>query len=179
MSQTPIQANAAFTGSEASLEAMLGCREARAHLQHKLIQVHHSPLVSFCLNIPGPIKTSPRLRRLFDQGQKEILDTLASNHWEVLELIEQHQNTGDELMLVTQAPAQALKKAMSVIEDTHPLGRLFDIDIIDTHGEKLSRGSYRQCLICARQAQDCARARTHTIREMQDKIQDLLDRLNI
>ena len=62
------------------------------------------------------------------------------------------------------------------IEETHPIGRLFDIDVIDTDGQKLSRPSYRKCIICGCQAQECARTRKHTVEEMQAKIEEMLEK---
>lgn len=63
---------------------------------------------------------------------------------------------------------------MQNIEETHPLGRLFDIDVLDSEGHKLSRPQYRPCLICGNQAQLCARTRRHTVAEMQAKIEEML-----
>ena len=60
------------------------------------------------------------------------------NHWKILDLEEFHDHTGDELLLCIDADATVLKKVMTNIEETHPLGRLFDIDIIDENGGKLS-----------------------------------------
>ena len=65
-------------------------------------------------------------------------------------------------------------KGMQHIEEAHPLGRLFDIDVLDSEGHKLSRPQYRPCLICGNQAQLCARTRRHTVAEMQAKIEEML-----
>ena len=50
-----------MTGNTVDLTRMLARREARAILQHKFLQAHHSPLISFSMNIPGPIKTNKLL----------------------------------------------------------------------------------------------------------------------
>lgn len=59
-------------------------------------------------------------------------------------------------------------------KETHPLGLIFDMDVLDANGIKFSRPTYRKCLLCDRQAQDCARSRRHSVSELQDKIGDLL-----
>ena len=61
-----------------------------------------------------------------------------------------------------------------LIEETHPVGRLFDLDVIDINGQKLSRPSFRKCIICGCQAQECARTRKHSVNEMQSKIEEML-----
>ena len=63
---------------------------------------------------------------------------------------------------------------MCDIEDTHPLGRIFDIDVIDTDGTKLSRDSFRKCILCDCQAQECARSRRHSVDEMFQAITELI-----
>ena len=78
------------------------------------------------------------------------------------------------MLLSADAPAEKLKDMAVNIEETHKFGRLFDMDIIGTDGEKLSRQTYRKCLICGDQAQNCARSRKHTIAEMQEQIRKIL-----
>ena len=82
--------------------------------------------------------------------------------------------TGNEIILAVNYPADKIKELTTEIEETHPFGRLFDMDVIGTDGEKLSRGVYRKCLICGCQAQECARSRKHTVSEMQAKIEEIL-----
>ena len=84
--------------------------------------------------------------------------------------------TGPEMLLCVSASAEKIKDLTTQIEENHPYGRLFDMDVIGTDGQKLSRPSYRKCLICDCQAQECARSRKHTIAEMQDKIEEILSR---
>ena len=53
-----------LAGEVVALEEMLAAREARAWRQQFFLQKYHAPLLSFTLNIPGPVKTNPVLRRL-------------------------------------------------------------------------------------------------------------------
>lgn len=46
-------------GRPVNLTDMLAAREERARQQHDLRQAWNLPLLSFCLNIPGPVKTTP------------------------------------------------------------------------------------------------------------------------
>ncbi len=161
-------------GHQVSIKDMMDCRDQRVEKQNAMLAVHHAPLVSFCLNIPGPVKTDPQIRAAFEIGKKSIEDALSECSMEILDAFEKHEKTGDELMLSIDADAEKLKTIMSRIEDTHPLGRLFDIDIIGTDGQKLSRARFRTCLLCSRQAQECARTRRHPVQELFDKAEEMI-----
>ena len=50
------------------LPQMLEAREYRARRQQELLAQYHLPLVSFTMNIAGPVKNSPSIRRGFRSG---------------------------------------------------------------------------------------------------------------
>ncbi|MBQ3447921.1 MAG: citrate lyase holo-[Synergistaceae bacterium] len=164
-----------MTGREVNLAQMLARREARSRTQGDFLRAHSCPLVSFSMNIPGPIKTNPLIRKAFDIGEILLLEGLRQLNAQILAASEIHEDTGDELLLsVGNIDAQTLKDLAVKIEDSSPVGRLYDIDVIDSGGLKLSRPRFRKCLICDKQAQDCARSRTHSVSEMQNAIEQLL-----
>ena len=164
-----------MTGSEITLQQMLSRREMRANNQQSFLTKYHSPLISFTMNIPGPVKTNESIRRAFDIGQILLLEGLARLNAEILDYSEIHEDTGDELLLAVRNVQPEILKDMAVsIENFSPLGRLFDIDIINEHGRKLSRQEFRKCIICGRQAQECARSRTHSVSDMQKAVMSLL-----
>ncbi|WP_302226113.1 citrate lyase holo-[acyl-carrier protein] synthase [Veillonella magna] len=162
-------------GYPVSLAAMLNRRETRVKQQEAWCHLYRSALLSFTLNIPGPIKTSTMLRRVFQEGCRIIhenlcaLDSLVIVADETLPLA-----TGDEYLCAFHGDPSLIKKRMMSIEEHHPLGRLFDIDILLPSGEKLSRPRYRRCLLCDEQAQACARSRAHTLDELQTAISHLI-----
>ncbi|MBE6121381.1 MAG: citrate lyase holo-[acyl-carrier protein] synthase [Erysipelotrichaceae bacterium] len=162
-------------GKEIVLEEMLAFREKRADFQQKLMQDTKAPVISFSMNIPGPIKTNERIRKVFDLGKQELMKQLQEQHIPCGHMIEIHEACGDELLFSVQADPEVIKDITVGIEEQHPLGRLFDMDVIDTDGKKLSRQVYRKCLICDRQAQECARSRAHSVKEMQDAIDALIN----
>ena len=160
-------------GIEVGLVEMLERRERRAGLQGEMLRRYRCPLVSYSMNIPGPIKTNGGIRAAFERGKALLLRGLAELGCPVNAREESHDATGDELILSVEAPADALKELTTRIEESHPVGRLYDMDVIDADGVKLSRPSFRRCLICGRQAQECARARAHSVAEMQDAVEKL------
>ena len=94
-------------------------------------------------------------------------------------LIERDLNTGYEAYLITQLPLLEAKRVAVEIEDTHPLGRLFDIDVIDKQGIPVSRdrvgGQPRRCLVCDHEARYCMRMRWHTQEEIWARIRQMTD----
>ena len=163
-------------GQEVTITDMMYCRDRRVQIQNEFIEKYRKPVISFCMNIPGPVKTTPLIRKGFESGKKAFLETLQKESVEVLESRIFDDVTGPEMLLCVSASAEKIKDLTTQIEETHPYGRLFDMDVINTDGQKLSRPSYRKCLICDCQAQECARSRKHTIAEMQDKIEEILSR---
>lgn len=158
-------------GKEVTLEEMLACREKRAQIQTELLSAYHLPLVCFTLNIPGPIKTNAHIHKAYLIGKKALLDAFSHSVQAEKELLE---DTGDSFFLALALSADEIKTITTQIEDESPLGRLFDMDVLTPEGKKLSRVHYRQCLICGKQAQECARARTHSVEQMQCRIEEIL-----
>ena len=161
-------------GKEITLEQMLIFREKRADMQKKLLHDNKSAVISFSMNIPGPIKTNQEVRRAFDAGKNELLQKLKQAGMQCGSAIEIHEACGDEYIAAIHADPQAVKDITTHIEDMHPYGRLYDIDVIDQDENKLSRETYRKCLICERQAQECARVRRHSVEDMQKAVEKIL-----
>ena len=161
--------------NQVTIEDMMRCRERRAAIQQNYIDTYHASVISFCMNIPGPVKTNDTIKKAFEAGAAEIFNVLAAQKIPVLTQCSFHDKTGDELLLCVNADAAFLKKLMCDIEENHSLGRLYDIDVIEKTGTKLSRPSYRKCIFCDCQAQECARSRKHSVDEMFFKIMEMIE----
>jgi len=151
-------------GIEVGIDEILDCREKRVAIQNEMIKKYNKPVISFTMNIPGPIKTNNEIKKAFDIGKKLILEKLKENNIEILEKKELNVNTGNELFISVNSSAEKIKNITVAIEESCELGRLFDIDVIDVNFEKLSRKSFRKCLICEEQSQECGRLRSCKIR---------------
>ncbi len=150
-------------------------RERRAALQKRLQEDSKGTVISCSMNIPGPVKTNKSIRRAFTAGKEELLKQLRARNIRTGSAMEIHEPCGDEYIVAVHAEAQEVKDITTQIEETHPFGRLFDMDVIAPDGNKLSREVFRKCLICGRQAQDCARARRHSVEEMQEAVEKILE----
>ena len=161
-------------GIEVGIDEVLLSREKRVAIQNEMIRKYRKPIISFTMNIPGPIKTNNEIKRAFNIGKNLILEKLKENNIEILEVQELNENTGNELFISANSLAEKIKNITVAIEESSELGRLFDIDVIDINFEKLSRKSFRKCLICEAQAQECGRSRKHSVGELQNKVEEIL-----
>lgn len=161
-------------GIKVGIDEILDCREKRVTIQNEMIKKYNKPVISFTMNIPGSIKTNNEIKKAFDIGKNLILKKLKENNIKILEIKELDENTGNELFISVDSTAKKIKDITVAIEESSQLGRLFDIDVIDINFEKLSRNSFRKCLICEEQAQECGRSRRHSIEELQNKVEEIL-----
>ena len=137
---------------------MLLARDRRASRQAALLSRYGRPLISFTMNIAGPVKDSPLIRYAFRSGLRQ-LEALpcAQLCREVI-----FEPTGPEALLVYETQDARLLKAFCIrLESEGEAGRLFDLDVLDANGEKLSRETGRTCLVCGGPVSVCSRSRAH------------------
>lgn len=156
------------------LPKMLAVRERRAMRQRELLETYRLPLISFTMNIAGPVKNSPIIRQGFRLGVKLLSLQLARLKAAVLFSEETDEDTGCEGLYVVNLSPKELKNLTCSIEDGAELGRLFDLDVIAPDGTKLDRKEPRTCIICGAPAKECARSRTHTVGELQTRTDEML-----
>ena len=177
----PESGNPAFEGSTpVSLAQVLEERENRVRCQRRLLEVYRTPLISVTLNMPGPYKAFPQARRCFEEARRVTRLALeAEGLTPVYEEVSESP-AGYAGFLPVPAPPQKLKALTLRIEETHLLGRLFDLDVLAPSGEKVSREGFglapRRCLVCEDAAFTCGRSRRHDLREVQDAALDLMRR---
>ena len=163
---------------EVSLLDMLDARERRVHHQQELLEQYHKPLICFTMNIAGPIKDSPLIRRGFARGQQLLRQQFFRAKLSPLHTDAHCEATGCEAFYVLDADPMTIKKFTTDIEDATPLGRLFDLDVLRPDGTKVDREelslSGRRCLICGGPAKVCSSRRIHTVAELQAKTTDIL-----
>lgn len=161
---------------EASLLEILDARERRVQLQKALLQQFRKPLLCFTMNIPGPVKLDRDVSIGFHVGNWLLEDALSRTP--VLHQENRLAHTGCEAFYAVDMPAQDLKQLAVDLEDIDPIGRLFDMDVLDTDGTKLTREGLgypkRKCLLCEQDAVVCARSRAHGLEALQDRTGFLL-----
>ena len=169
-----------------TLEQLLDSRDRRVQHQKQLLQAYPGcSLICLTVQLPGPVKRSRESLIIGEAGLAELLNKFGSvlRHVHVRDL-----ETGYEAYLLVPLPAPDVKRACCKIEDTHPLGRMMDIDVIPDQSNvipdvigglhPLSRSDIglppRRCLLCSNEARYCMRARTHSTEELLEKIRELV-----
>lgn len=164
--------------NKVSLEEVLESREERVDYQRKLLSSYKVPLISFMVNMPGPVKLCTMTLKLHKLGMRAILESLESHGKKVLFHQVLEKKTGIEGYIAVYCNAMEIKKIACNIEDTHELGRLFDIDVLDIDGVPIKREqlllSPRRCLICSEISSVCSRSRRHGIDELTAKMESML-----
>ena len=163
---------------EVTLLEMLEAREQRAMRQQALRNAYGKTMVCFTMNIAGPIKNNPLIRQGYLLGKRLLRQQLMTAGIFTLHFEEVQEKTGNEAFFVLDADPLAVKAVTVEIEDHGPVGRLFDMDVLCPDGRKVDRQelglSGRKCLICGGTAQACARSRTHTVAQLQEKTWEIL-----
>lgn len=166
-------------GRECTLSEILEARERRQETQRGLLRLYGPPIVSFTLNIPGPVKVFPLSIRTFAEGVRLIEEQLKAHGFSVSHRLRTAVHTGYECFWAVRGDAFYLKEILCVLEESLPLGRLFDADVLRGENEKISRTalgfSPRRCLLCGREAFRCGRARTHTAEELLKKARMVME----
>ena len=164
---------------EVSLEQMLKAREERVERHHELILRYGMPLVSFTVNMPGKYKKTPASKTIFHAGYQELMDRLLENGTAPVYCETCSHVTGYEAYIAATPDEIPLKELVLCIEQEHPLGRLFDFDVIGRNGIAVSRRVLdhpgRSCLICGKDAHACARSRAHPVEELLAEIDIIVE----
>ncbi|WP_440420601.1 citrate lyase holo-[acyl-carrier protein] synthase [Prevotella merdae] len=163
-----------------TLNELLASRDSRHAMQQKLL-AEHSGKTLVCLTVvmPGSVKRNQQSLIVAHAAVEQMIESYELGVRFGGCLIERDLETGYEAYLITDLPLLEAKRIAVQIEDTHPLGRLFDIDIIDKDGVPVSRdrvgSSPRRCLVCNREARYCMRMRWHTQEEIWERINAMVD----
>ena len=150
---------------------ILDARENRAHLQEELIKKFNLPLLVIRANYPGTNKNNEMSRYIIDTIYNVILSKISPENIKKINSFE-----GSIYLLSLDSSPIKLKKIAVDIEHSHPLGRLADIDVLDSNNHTLSRTELgyhpRGCFICSDQAHSCVRSRKHSLEEILEYIEN-------
>ena len=162
---------------EITLDQLLASRDRRHEKQMTLLSAHpRHTLVCVTVVVPGPVKRNAHSLIIANAALTAVLECFRTT----LVAVETHDLvTGYEVYLINSVDMVEAKRMTCRIEDTHPLGRLMDIDVIQTDGTPMSRSALglppRKCLVCGNEARYCMRNHTHTPEELQQRVQEMID----
>ena len=158
---------------------MLAAREQRASRQASALSRFGVPLVSFTIVTPGPVKDTKLSRRALSVGQEELDSMIVDENWLLLFDEVFWQQTGPEALYCVKADAMSLKRRLVELENAHPLGRLWDFDVITPDHRGLSRADLgypaRRCLVCERPSHECGRSQRHPLGDLRNAVTTLVN----
>ena len=167
-----------MNGINVTITDMMNCRDRRVSIQNELISKYDKPVLSFCMNIPGPVKVPDGVPQAFATGCRRIEALLKDRLVLVQHMETIKEKTGYEAFYCIDANPEFIKTLMVTLEDQDRLGRLFDIDVIRPDGSKVSREELgrpsRTCLLCKEPAHACSRSRRHSVAELTAEIGHIL-----
>ncbi len=157
-------------GAPVALADLLAARERRVALRDAaLAAAPGAAAASVTPVMPGPVKDSALARLVQAAALAELARLLDALGWAWSLARAETGAAGPEALLVVEADAADLKRALAALEDRHPLGRLWDLDVVTRHGAVARRDlglPPRACLLCAEAAHACARSRAHAVADL-------------
>ena len=109
-----------------TLEDLLTSRDERVfHQQELLTKYHNRCLICLTVQLPGPVKRNELSLTVAGAGVEAVRKAFAIEYEETRDL-----ETGFEGFFIVDMPPMEAKRMACHIEDTHPLGRLLDIDVV-------------------------------------------------
>ena len=181
------------------MDTLLASRDARVAHQAELLGEHPGKtLLCLTVMLPGPVKRSAMSLKIASAAVEAVRGAFSPVFEELRDL-----ETGYEGYFMVDSDPIAAKKLAVTLEETHPLGRLFDLDVVilkndpilRTGGQKqgghphfgpvfedgpapLSREALglpsRTCIICGRPVRECMRERKHTTEELLAKYDSVI-----
>jgi len=141
------------------MASILDLREIRDAYENNTVLTSGKTLITVRPNYPGKDK-----RNLHSNFVSFSLASVVESALGAEAIHRTHDEEGLILFLLSDRSKEDVKRACVGIEDTHPLGRLADIDVMDYEGS-LSRAdlrfSTRKCYICDDYAAACTRSGRH------------------
>lgn len=158
------------------MDKILEDREKRYNIILGLIQKYRLPVLCGKINYPGNNKNTKEAQKAFDILLKHVEDEF---HGSAIEKTVTSGCDGSGIIFALNMEAKAAKEKAVAIEESHSIGRIFDIDIYNVDGAPLSREDKglqpRRCIVCGQNARECMRLRKHSLEEILKTINEIIN----
>lgn len=165
---------------EACLQDVLKFRDYKADSIRSFLDKYPGcQMISLGLNIPGANKEYEAANKAFHAEISHVKAALHDLGVVIVNMKHIKSVAGNSMIFAVRGKsASEIKRDMVNIEEHHPLGRIFDIDVMNENGNSISRDSLslppRRCFLCEKDAKDCGRSRTHNITELSAYVNRLI-----
>ena len=159
-----------ITGTPVTSEELRAARDRRVLEKWELLSAGDgSCLVEFSLNIAGAVKVFPLARTAFREELRELQEKFGRFSIKNTKICE--EPTGDHAFFLLDSPEIPVKQFLVSIEESHPLGRLFNLDVCGLGGVSVKRQDLhllpRTCLVCGGDANICQAKKRHSMELIQ------------
>ncbi|RHO96821.1 citrate lyase holo-[acyl-carrier protein] synthase [Clostridium sp. AF37-5AT] len=159
-----------ITGTPVTSEELRAARDRHVLEKWELLSAGDgSCLVEFSLNIAGAVKVFPFARTAFREELRELQEKLGRFSIKNTKICE--EPTGDHAFFLLDSPEIPVKQFLVSIEESHPLGRLFNLDVCGLGGVSVKRQDLhllpRTCLVCGGNANICQAKKRHSMELIQ------------
>lgn len=165
-------------GRSVTLAQMLAARDDRYRKQQALLKADPEAVV-----VVGTVVTPGNRKRTHEslaagQAMKDAICAAFGDHVASVEALD--LPTGYEVYILLRGlTPEEVKQRACAAEADHPLGRLFDIDVLDGEGRPISRQSIgllpRTCLLCGDDARVCMRLGRHSYDDLAEHIRRMVE----
>lgn len=151
------------------INTILQAREQRS-LDRLILQSEGLVGISLSLNMAGWPKSTAVSQQAFKYLQKDLEVFLTAHRVILATPIRFDTDAAGNFYLAgvsySQHKATAIKNITETFEETHPLHRLIDVDVMDTRGKMISSHKQKKCLLCKQAAKVCAHSQAHPIEDI-------------
>lgn len=160
-----------------TLQQLLESRDERQRLQQQYLSENPGmTLLVATIVMPGPEKRNSLSAIVAKAAMQAIHEEFGS----VIRMEDTRDlQTGFEGWFIMDSDSEDAKRRSCSLEDSHPLGRLFDLDVFcsGTAGP-ISRTSLnlpeRRCILCNEPARMCMRSGVHSRESVMDRINKMV-----
>lgn len=157
-------------------QLILEDRERRYNEILKLLSEYDLPVLCGKLNYPGVDKNTVEANKAFAALCNIIKDSFI--HKTILSR-ELTGYDGRSILAVIEMEPEEIKKITTRIEEGSQLGRIFDMDVYIGDGSSIGREMIsmppRKCLLCEENAKLCVRSGKHNLKEILNKINEIIN----
>ncbi len=159
-----------------NIEQLLQARENRMQQKLKMTDGKYH-MISLQLNIPGLPKSNEILNSFFlnvdEQFQIFYKSRYCNEIWQDYQVFSDY--AGEWAVYLFDASTSnslLLKELTEEFEESFPLGRIVDLDVLDANGTPISSGKEKPCFVCGKAAEACRKTGEHYIMLVRQRMMD-------
>jgi len=161
---------------EHQAEAILKDRERRSDYTLTLIESYQKPVFVGKINYPGLCKNTENVNSTYEKMCETFINALGGEY----DLVKHWQGAdGPALIVVLKKSDLEWKRKCVQIEESHPHGRIWDLDVYSLESIPLSREDlglgHRSCLVCSDSAKVCTALKKHSIQKIIRRIDSIIE----